>query len=43
MSDNYHEEKPPVFKSWRGWYWVVLGALALQILFYYWLTNSFNS
>jgi hypothetical protein len=35
------EDKPPVFASWRGWYLLVLGTLALQMLLYYWLTQSF--
>jgi len=35
------EEKPPVFASWRQWYWLVLGALAVQMVLYYWLTRAF--
>ena len=26
------EEQPPVFKSWRHWYWLVLSVLAVQIV-----------
>jgi hypothetical protein len=43
MSKTNLEDKPPGFKSWRGWYWLVLGVLAIQIILYYWLTNSFKS
>lgn len=32
---------PPVFKSWRGWYALLLGVLLLQIFLYLWLTLSF--
>jgi hypothetical protein len=42
MSKTHLEDKPPVFKSWRGWYWLVLGVLAVQIILFYWLTNSFK-
>lgn len=35
-------QKPPVFKSWQSWYFVVLGALVLQILLYALLTNYFS-
>lgn len=40
MAEN-SEDKPPLFKRWRGWYILVLGFLTLQILLYYWLTQSF--
>jgi len=36
-----HSEKPPVLKSWRHWYWLVLGVLALQIIVFYLVTVSF--
>jgi hypothetical protein len=35
------DEKPPVFKNWRGWYRLVLGFMVLQIVLYYWLTQLF--
>lgn len=38
MSDN---EIPPIFSSWKKWYWLVLGALAIQVVLYFWLTRSF--
>jgi hypothetical protein len=38
---NTPPEKPPVFKSWKHWYVLVLGVLVLQIILYYWLTRSF--
>jgi hypothetical protein len=34
-------EIPPVFKKWSHWYWLLIGVLMLQIILYYWLTNTF--
>jgi hypothetical protein len=36
------DERPPVFKSWRTWYFLVIGVLVAQIFFYFWLTASFE-
>lgn len=41
MSEKHLNDKPPLFNSWRGWYWLVLAALFIQIIFYSWLTVSF--
>ncbi len=35
------DDKPPVFKSWRTWYLLVLGALFIQIILYLWLTLTY--
>jgi hypothetical protein len=35
------EERPPVFNSWNSWYWLVLGVMALQVVLFTFLTNSF--
>jgi hypothetical protein len=35
-------EKPPLFKSWLGWYVLVLGVLVLQIVLYRILTVAFS-
>jgi hypothetical protein len=35
------KDQPPVFKSWRQWYWLVLSILAAQIMLFYWLTQYF--
>ena len=37
------DEKPPVFKSWSGWYWLLIGVLVLQIILFYWLTATFRA
>ena len=36
------EEKPPVFKTWNAWYWLVLGVMLLQVLIYVFITQSFQ-
>ena len=39
---NLEDNKPPVLGSWRNLYWLVLGALALQIIIYYGITRYFE-
>jgi len=36
------EEKPPVFSRWRSWYWLVMLVLAVQIVVYLFISNSFQ-
>ena len=36
------EEKPPVFESWRTWYWLVLVVMLAQVVIYFFITNSFS-
>jgi hypothetical protein len=36
------QEKPPVFKRWRGWYLLVAFILLAQIIIYTLITNSFK-
>ncbi len=35
-------EKPPLFKSWNGWYVMILSVLVVQIVVYYLLTIRFS-
>jgi hypothetical protein len=35
------QEKPPVFKSWKGWYWLLMAVLVIQIIVYLMITQSF--
>ena len=35
------EAPPPVGGSWRRLYAVVLGALAVEVLIFYWFTRAF--
>ncbi len=35
------DDRPPVFSNWRGWYWLLLAWLAVQLMFYYFLTYLF--
>ncbi len=39
--DKTEANNPPVFKTWRHWYALLLGALVVQIILYLWLTISF--
>jgi hypothetical protein len=35
-------DKPPIFKSWNGWYVTVILVLILQILIFLMFTNHFS-
>ncbi|MCH7973492.1 MAG: hypothetical protein IH949_06340 [Bacteroidetes bacterium] len=42
-NDKLNEnEKPPFFKSWKGWYFLVLGNLAFLIILFYLFTKVFE-
>lgn len=36
------EHKPPLFKGWNTWYWIVLGVMLVQVVLFFWLTNLFS-
>jgi hypothetical protein len=36
------EDKPPVFRCWSGWYWLVFLVMVLQVLLYLFITRSFS-
>jgi len=40
--ESTKEERPPIFKSWRGYYRFLLFFLLLQILIYYFLTLRYS-
>jgi hypothetical protein len=42
MSEPIEQERPPVFKRWKGWYWLVAFVLIAQIILYTLITNSFR-
>jgi hypothetical protein len=35
------EEKPPLFQSWKTWYWLVFGAMIVQVILFFWISKSF--
>lgn len=35
------EEKPPVFRTWSGWYWLLMAVMGLQLLLYLAITRAF--
>jgi hypothetical protein len=39
MSDD---QKPPLFKSWKSWYIIVLGVLVVQFILYVIITKTFS-
>ncbi|WP_345221029.1 hypothetical protein [Hymenobacter koreensis] len=34
-----NDNSPPLLPTWRGWYTLVLAALAAEICFFVWLSN----
>lgn len=36
------DQKPPVFKTWSAWYWLILGIMLFQVILFFWLTRSFS-
>jgi hypothetical protein len=36
------ESKPPLLPSWKSWYWLVMAALALQVIVYYYVTEVYK-
>lgn len=39
MRDTEHI---PVFKKWKSWYWLLILVLMLQIIVFYFITESFQ-
>ncbi len=37
-----HESKPPVFRRWSAWYWLVTGVMIAQLIIYLIITFSFS-
>ncbi len=37
-----HNDKPPVFRSWAAWYWLVALFLIVQIVLFVFFTNYFS-
>jgi hypothetical protein len=35
-------EKPPLFRSWKGWYFLVLAILLAEIVFFSLITKAFQ-
>jgi hypothetical protein len=35
------KEKIPLFKSWKGWYILVLAVLLALVLFFEWITKTY--
>jgi len=39
--ENAPEQGPPVFKTWRGWYFFILLVLFAQIILFLLITNMY--
>jgi hypothetical protein len=39
---NQDEERPPVFKSWKIWYRLVLGIFIIQVIIFYLISAVFK-
>lgn len=35
------DDRPPFFRTWRGAYLLVLGALAVEVVLFAWLSGHF--
>lgn len=35
-------DKPPVFKTWKGWYNLLIVSLAVLVVLFYWFTKHFS-
>jgi len=40
-SESEPSENPPLFKSWRGWYILVLASLVMMIILFYIFSKAF--
>jgi len=36
------DEKPPLFRSWKTWYQLVLAAMLMQVVVYFLITKYFS-
>jgi hypothetical protein len=34
------EERPPIFRKWQSWYWLVFAVLVLEIIFFYLISKK---
>jgi len=42
MSEPANNGKPPLFRSWKGWYWLVMMTMVVQVIIYLLITQSFS-
>jgi len=41
-NQNRADDKPPLFRLWSSWYWLVAATLIGQIILYFLITKSFS-
>jgi hypothetical protein len=39
--ESTENEKPPVFRKWSSWYWLVIVVMLVQVIIYSLITFSF--
>ena len=42
MNEQAKEGKPPLFRSWKGWYVLVFLTMVVQVIVYLLITESFS-
>lgn len=42
LKNQASKESPPIFRSWRGWYALVLIFLTILIILFYWFSITFS-
>ncbi|CAN5342823.1 hypothetical protein BH10BAC4_BH10BAC4_24320 [soil metagenome] len=40
--ESTENEKPPVFRKWSSWYWLVMIVMIIQVIIYSLITFSFS-
>ena len=41
-AEKQNIEEPPVFRSWKGWYWLVFISLVVMIVLLYLFSMAFS-
>lgn len=36
------QEKPPLFRRWKGWYWLLFAVLFGEAILFYFFTKHFS-
>ncbi|WP_460765691.1 hypothetical protein [Niabella terrae] len=42
MEEQQDDQRPPLFRSWSSWYWLVIASLVLWISLFYYLTGKLS-
>lgn len=39
--EEKEQEKPPAFRKWSHWYWLVMVMLVVEVVVFFYITRSF--